>query len=382
MKGRPPRRIFVGSLGFGLPVLAIIAIGFSILSVLEGRPARKIMAPSIAAPESPFQNRVAGLGVVEPQSETISIATQLGGVVREVYVIDGDRVVGGQPLFALDSQDYKAGLADAEATVEARQAALDKIERLIESQQAVIVEQQAKLMGAQAQHKLAQATRDRDAVLLRAQLVPQQLFDSVAANEQVAQAAVYAATASLRAVQRYSDVLGAERIEASADLRASRAARDRAAIMLDESIVRAPIQSTILKVNVHRGEYAQPGVLTTPLMTLGAIDELHVRVEVDQEDAWRITAGALAVAMVRGNPNLHTYLKFVRFEPAIVPKHYLSDTDDRVDTRVLEVIYSFEPSRLNARVGQQLDVFIAVPPVPNEGSHKQPLSLNVQIPLR
>jgi hypothetical protein len=31
--------------------------------------------------------RVAGLGVVEPQSETISIATQLGGVVREVYVI-------------------------------------------------------------------------------------------------------------------------------------------------------------------------------------------------------------------------------------------------------------------------------------------------------
>jgi HlyD family secretion protein len=46
----------------------------------------------------------------------------------------------------------------------------------------------------------------------------------------------------------------------------------------------------------------------------------------------------------------------------VVAKHSLSGTDDRVDTRVLEAIYSFDPSRFPARVGQELDVFIAAPP--------------------
>lgn len=232
----------------------------------------------------------------------------------------------------------------------------------MQSQRAAIAQERAKLDGAQAQLRLARATRDRDAVLINEQLISQQLFDTANADEQTAQAAFAAAAASLTAAQRQSDVLAAQAIEARALLRAAKAADDRAAIALDKSVVRALMDATVLKVNIHAGEYAQPGVLATPLLTLGALDELHLRVEVDQEDAWRVAAGAQAVAMVRGNPDLRTPLKFVRFEPAVVPKHDLSGTDDRVDTRVFEAIYAFDPSRFPARVGQELDVFIAAPP--------------------
>jgi HlyD family secretion protein len=126
--------------------------------------------------------------------------------------------------------------------------------------------------------------------------------------------------------------------------------------------VRAPIDATVLKVNIHAGEYGQPGVLASPLMTLGAIGRLHLRVEVDEADAWRARAGAQAVAMMRGNPALRTPLTFIRFEPVVVPKHSLTGVDDRVDTRVLEAIYSFDPARFPVHVGQAVDVFIAAPP--------------------
>ncbi len=52
-------------------------------------------------------------------------------------------------------------------------------------------------------------------------------------------------------------------------------------------------------------------------------------------------------------------LTFVRVEPLVVPKRSLSGgVSERVDTRVLELIYSVSPELLNATVGQQVDVFI------------------------
>jgi HlyD family secretion protein len=351
----------LGSIRLGLPMLAAAALAFTVLSVIEGRPARTMLTPPIPAPESPFRTRVAGLGVVEPKSETVAIATDLGGVVKRIYVADGQWVAAGAPLFALDDRDYRAALADADANVQAREAALKTIAHQIQSQQAQIAQEQAKRDAAVAQLGLARTTRDRDTVLANEQLISRQLFDSATADEQTADATAAAAAAGLIAAQRQSDVLAAQQIEAQALLKEAQASRQRAAITLDKSVVRAPIDATVLKVNIHPGEYAQPGVLTTPLLTLGALDQLHLRVEVDQEDAWRIAAGAPAIALVRGNPSLRTPLKFVRFEPMVVPKHSLSGTDDRVDTRVLEAIYSFDPSRFPARVGQELDVFIAAP---------------------
>ena len=49
-------------------------------------------------------------------------------------------------------------------------------------------------------------------------------------------------------------------------------------------------------------------------------------------------------------------------EPMIMPKKSLTgDSTERVDTRVLQVIYSFDPTQLHAYVGQQMDVFIEAP---------------------
>jgi hypothetical protein len=62
---------------------------------------------------------------------------------------------------------------------------------------------------------------------------------------------------------------------------------------------------------------------------------------------------------VRGNPELKAPLQFVRTEPAVIPKILLTgDTTQRTDTRVLQVVYSFDPAALPLYVGQMTDVFI------------------------
>jgi multidrug efflux pump subunit AcrA (membrane-fusion protein) len=123
--------------------------------------------------------------------------------------------------------------------------------------------------------------------------------------------------------------------------------------------VRAAVSGTVLQMTIRPGEYAQSGVLATPLMVLGNVTLLHVRVDIDQSDAWRFQPNAPAVAYVRGNSNLKTTLQYVRTDPDVVPQALLTgDATQRTDTRVLQVIYSFTRSALPAYVGQLMDVFI------------------------
>jgi hypothetical protein len=123
-------------------------------------------------------------------------------------------------------------------------------------------------------------------------------------------------------------------------------------------------------MRIHVGEFAPSGVVAEPLLVLGDDTALHVRVEVDEREAWRVDPKARAVAFVRGNPTFETALSFERIEPLVVPKTtFTGDSTERVDTRVLQVIYSFDPAALRAYVGQQMDVFIEAPTAPESGSH-------------
>ena len=91
-----------------LPILALS--GF----VLTGVAVAKFNAPPKTGPMPispaviPFPDRVAGVGVVEPASETILIGTQIGGIVASVLVKEGDRVTKGQPLLEIDARDAEA----------------------------------------------------------------------------------------------------------------------------------------------------------------------------------------------------------------------------------------------------------------------------------
>jgi hypothetical protein len=80
------------------------------------------------------------------------------------------------------------------------------------------------------------------------------------------------------------------------------------------------VDGQILQLKMHLGEFAQTGVLQKPLILLGSVTPMCVRVDVDENDAWRVRSGAAATGYLRGNKDINVPLRFVRFEPYVIPK--------------------------------------------------------------
>jgi hypothetical protein len=93
---------------------------------------------------------------------------------------------------------------------------------------------------------------------------------------------------------------------------------------------------------------------------LGAIEEVQVRADVDEQIAPRVKPGSKALGYLKGDPQNSIPLEFVRIEPYVTPKRNLTGSSvERVDTRVLQIIYKFQNDlKRRIYVGQQMDLFM------------------------
>ena len=73
-----------------------------------------------------------------------------------------------------------------------------------------------------------------------------------------------------------------------------------------------------------------------------------------------LTSKAWRDRHLEGRPQVRFNLKYVDVEPYVIPKVSLTGSNaDRVDTRVLQVIYSLPDERpLPLYIGQQMDVYL------------------------
>jgi HlyD family secretion protein len=300
-----------------IPIVAIVALTFGILSVVRSQPRIMPTNPPVAPPASQFGHTVAAVGLIETSSENIAIGSHLSGVVEKVLVTVGDQVRAGTPLFRIDNRHLRAQLAQAEAA-----------EKSAEARVAVA---SATLDDLTQQLKFAESVHDPRAI---------------SAEE---------LTRRRSAVQ----TANAKLVEAQSEVQTAKTEIGMVRTELERSVVTAPTDGEVLQVKIRAGEFAPAGVTPNPMILLGRPKPLYVRVDVDEHEAWRVRPGADATASVRGNAELKTPLKFVRFEPFVLPKKSLTgDNTERVDTRVLQVIYRVERDDLRLFVGQQMDVFI------------------------
>ena len=342
---------------FVLPSTAVLGFGFALFTIASGsQPA--LVAQPVAAPASPsFSRFIAGAGIVEPSSRSIAIASPLARVVSEVHVRPGDEVEQGAPLFRLEGRDLVAerevrrtALATARARLE-RDQALPRAED-VPPAEARVAEAAARLADAANQLALAESVADSRAI--SREEVERRRHEREAAEARLGEERAELARLAAGAWQ-------ADLVMARAELSAAEAELAAIETELERLVVRAPVSGMVLQVNVRAGEFAPAGVANTPLVLMGTVHPLHVRVDIDENDAWRFQEGAAATASVRGNRDLATPLAFEYLEPYVVPKRSLTgDTSERVDTRVLQVLFSFERGNLPIQVGQQMDVFIEV----------------------
>lgn len=339
---------------YGIPVLAAAALIFSMVSVARLRPAHASVEPFVKPPAADFRNKVGAVGLVEASTENIALSLPVSGLVTAVYVKAGDKVVKGQRLFSLDDRDLRAELALRESNLDLAKVKLAKLESSprpeeIPPAEARVREAEAQLSDAQVQLDLMESVRDKRAI--RAEDLERRKRAVQAASARVDEA-----KQSLRLLT--SGTWSKDLDVARAEVRQAAAQVERVRADLSRLVVTAPIDGEVLQCKVRLGEYAASGPLVQPLMLLGNVDQLHVRADVDERDAPRVAPEARVQAMLRGDTARKFGLKFVRFEPFVVPKRNLSNEGtERVDTRVLQVIYALDKGA-PVRPGQQMDVLI------------------------
>jgi multidrug efflux pump subunit AcrA (membrane-fusion protein) len=338
-----------------IPLVAVLMLGFAVVHVVRARTPRDILPPPEPPARSTFTEAVGAVGLVEASSENIGISTPVSGLVVGVFVQAGDRVTAGQPLFTLDHRDLDAELGVRRAALEVARQRLARMQAQPRAEEippleAKLREAEAALGDALMQLRLIESVTDRRAI--REEDLNRRRFAVEAARARRDEART--AVELLKAGAWPPDLETARAEVKAADAQVARIETD-----ITRLTVRAPVAGAVLQSNVRPGEYAQSGPLATPLMLLGRVDPLHVRVDVDEADAWRVRPDKPALGAVRGNGQLTMPLHFVRVEPYVVPKRALSGaTTERTDTRVLQVIYRVEKAPVPLYVGQQLDVFL------------------------
>ncbi len=272
--------------------------------------------PVVEPARSPFPASVAATGILEAARENVRIAAPKAALIQKVAVEVGSKVKAGDTILQLDDREVRARLNTLRAQLEALRAGL----------------QADRVMQADAADQLARAIQLAKDNVISVDERKRREFAVQSWDARIAktQADIAAMDAQLQQVQTELEIL----------------------------TVRAPRDGTMLQVNVRAGEFAGT-TPQEPLMVLGEVEKLQVRAEVDEQNAPLVEAGRPAIAYLKGDTQRKLPLRFVRIEPFVIPKRSLTgDSAERVDTRVLQIIFELDRPEVPLYVGQQVDVFI------------------------
>lgn len=231
---------------------------------------------------------VVALGRVIPQGDIVTVAPPFGAGdarVEEVRVTEGDVVAAGDVLAVLDNRrQLESEVGSAQAILQVRQAALVQANSDVD---ASLREARANLERAEATAAAMDAELERAASLLERGVTTKAVFDAALARATEAQRDVANRAATL---SRFVVEDGGQQpsiLLAEAEIEAARADLERAELTLESAFVRAPIDGTVLDVNVRPSEKPE----SEGILDLGDTSAMNVEAEVYQSLIGRVAIG-------------------------------------------------------------------------------------------
>ena len=281
-------------LWIGLALILVLVVGFM---MMQGNAAKKKAADEKASAErveSPYA--AIANGKVDIEGGIIQIAARRGGVVREVLVQEGDRVVAGQILARQEDDEPRLALQTATADLASAESQL----RLI-----------------QVDIRTAQREFERLERLAATNFVAAQRLDQ-------ARDAIATAEARLASQQ--------------AAVQTARARRDQAAYNVELTVIRSPANGRIVR------RYANPGAGASTLNVSNMFDlepdaPRIARAEIVESDIPNVTVGQ-AVEITPEGDTSKVYVGTVLRRAAVFGARKLASDDpsQRSDERVVEVV--------------------------------------------
>ena len=290
------------------------------------------------------------MGRIDSEDEARHLVASADGVISQVLVNRGDRVVAGQRLMEIDC-------APRQAEAQARRADASQADRAVgtaaSGSTADLAIARAEVDGAAAQ------LANEAAQLRRAQDLYQRGFLSRSGYDAKIQAQA-AAEANLRAAKaRQTDLergrRPAEIAEASSAAVAAHAHAVAAGKLADQCFVKSPISGVVLQILRREGEFsgASQGA---PLLVVGDLSQLVVRAEIGERDAAQVHLGQRAEVWIDGGGQ-HWLGRVVHVASIMGRRSARSlDPTDRFDRDIREVFIAFNSGTPPALVGLRVTV--------------------------
>lgn len=238
--------------------------------------------------------------------EIAQVTPSVGGTISEVRVTDTQSVRKGDVLVVIDPTDAKLALAQAEADLG---SAIRRVRGYVANDSGLAAQiaaraaderrAAAQLASAEADFERAKIDLQRREALSTSGSVSgdeltraQNAFAAAEANLTVAQAATAQAKANRDAAIGSKDANAAlianSTEETNPEVALARARRDQAAVDLERTIIRAPLDGVVAKRQVQLGQRVQAG---TPLLAVVPVHEMHVDANFKEVQLENVRAG-------------------------------------------------------------------------------------------
>ncbi len=284
-----------------------LAIAIVFIGILIAYLARNLVlgtpVPSYLVVRTALQQTVVASGrIATPQR--VSIASVLAGRVAAIPVLEGQTVLRGQLLIALDDQDLQSAFAQAQSGAAQASAALRKQREL-----ALPSALQA-LASAQSQQNLAFQQLGRIADLRKRSFVSQMQLEEAQRNFDVAQTQTRTAVLTVHA----NAVGGSDALAAQASLAQAQANVQQAGVKLAQNAILAPVSGTLISRKVEPGDTVVPGV---ELMQLAPDGEVEIVLLLDEKNLAKLAIGQKALASADAYPDQQFEARVSYINPSV-----------------------------------------------------------------
>ncbi len=250
--------------------ILLAIVGALIIFAIIGRSAgwiggdKEISVESSVAKKNTIVEKVSASGVIEPEIE-VKLSPDVAGEIIELNVMEGDSVKLGDLLVKIRPDNFIS--------------ALDRARANLNQQMANLAQSQANLKRAEAQFNRAELDYKRNEKLYNDKVISDSDWELAQANFLTAKNDLESAKQS---------VFGAEFI-----IKSSQATVDEAAENLRLTNVYAPVNGTVSKLLVEKGErvVGTQQMAGTEMLRIADLSSMEVRVNVNENDIIRISLG-------------------------------------------------------------------------------------------
>ena len=327
------RRLILGS----ILVLVLIGGGYGVYAAL--RPNHVIDPSKLAMVEKgELAKVVVATGKIQPRSK-VEVKSKSSGMVKQLLVDYDDRVKQGQTLVELDKVQLQAVVREAQANLQAAEAARDSATAQLERN---------KVDAEGPDVPFLKLNMERAEQMYKDGVMSKSLVEDAEKNYQLA-------LNKQMSAQRNLTVSRAEIAKAEAQVAQAKAALENAEEDLRNSTIVSPIDGLVLSRDVSVGDGVSSililGSQATLVMTLGDTSEVYVQGKVDEADIGKVYLGQPARIVVES-------FKDKKFEGKVTRISPFGKEKDNVTTFEVRVSISNPTGELKANMSANAEIIL------------------------